>query len=72
MFRFFEALSSIFSTIVNFVSGIFEMLGNLLAMIFKGTAFLFALVPNLPPYCMSFFSAILGVAILIQIINKGG
>lgn len=72
MFQFFDAVSSIISTVVNFVVGIFEMIGNLLSMIFKGTAFLFALIPNLPPFCMSFFAAILGVAILIQLLNKGG
>ena len=72
MFQFFDAVSSIFLTIVNFIVGFFGMVSNLFTMIFKGTAFLFALIPNLPPFCMSFFAAILGVAILIQILNKGG
>lgn len=72
MFQFFSSVAAIFQTVVNFVTGVIEMVMNLLAMVFKSTAFLFALVPNLPPYCMSFFAAILGVAILIQMLNKGG
>lgn len=72
MFQFFSAVGSVFDTVVNFVVGIFEMLMNFISIVFKGTAFLFALVPNLPPYCMSFFAVTIGVAILIQIMNKGG
>lgn len=71
MFKFFEAIAAIFSTVVNFIIGIFEMIGNLLAIIFKGTLFLFAIIPNLPPYCMSFLAVTLAVAILLQILNKG-
>jgi len=71
MFKFFEAIAAIFSTIVNFIVGLFEMIANLLRIIVKGTLFLFAIVPNLPPYCMSFLVVILAVAILIQILNKG-
>ena len=72
MFQFFDAVASIFDTVVNFVVGIFEMVGNLLKIIYKGTAFLYAIIPNLPPYCMSFLAVTLGIAILIQILNKGG
>ena len=72
MFQFFDAVASIFDTVVNFIVGIFEMIGNLLSIIYKGTAFLYAIIPNLPPYCMSFFAVTLGIAILIQILNKGG
>ena len=72
MFQFFDAVASVFDTVVNFVVGIFEMVGNLLKIIAKGTAFLFGIIPNLPPFCMSFFAVTLGIAILIQILNKGG
>lgn len=72
MFQFFSAIASIFSTIVNFIVGIFEMLMNFIRIVYKGTAFLFALVPNLPPFCMSFFAVTLGIAILINVMNKGG
>ena len=71
MFEFFDAIASILSTIVNFVLGIFEMIGNLLSIIYKGTMFLSAIFPNLPPYCMSFLMVIVALAILLQILNKG-
>lgn len=72
MFQFFSAIGSIFTTIVNFVIGIFEMLMNFIRIVYKGTAFLFALVPNLPPFCMSFLAVTLGIAILFNVMNKGG
>jgi hypothetical protein len=72
LFQFFDAVSAIFQTFVNFIVGLYEMICNLLGIVFKGTLFLFALVPNLPPYCMSFIAVMLSIAILIQILNKGG
>ena len=45
---------------------------NLFSIIFNGTVFLFFLVPNLPPFCMSFIAVTLSIAILMQILNKGG
>ncbi len=72
MFQFFNAIGSIFETAANFIVGVIEMIMNFLSILLKGTVFLFALVPNLPPYCMSFVAVTLGVAILIQIMNKGG
>lgn len=72
MFQFFSAVSEIIATVVNFVVGIFEMLGNFIGIVIKGTLFLFALVPNLPPFCVSFFLVTIGLAILLQLMNKGG
>lgn len=71
MFAFFDAIASFIATIVNFVIGIFEMIGNLLAIIFKGVAFLYMMTPNLPPFCMSFLVVTLAIAILLQLINHG-
>ena len=72
MFAFFDSVAAIFQTVVNFVVGLVEMIMNLFSIIFKGTVFLFALVPNLPPFCMSFIAVTLSIAISIQILNKGG
>lgn len=72
MFQFFDAIISIISTVINFVVGIVEMVVNLVQIIFKGTAFLFAIIPNLPPFCVSFVTVMISVAILLQVLNKGG
>lgn len=71
MFKFFESIAAIFSTIVNFVIGLFEMIAHLIGIIVKGTLFLFALFPNLPPFCMGFLTVTIAIAILIQLLNKG-
>lgn len=71
MFQFFEAIGSIFETIVNHVIALFEMLANLLNIIVNGSAFLFAVIVNLPAFSMSFFLVTVSLAILLQIINKG-
>lgn len=71
MFSFFDSIAAIFTTIVNFIVGVIEMIRHLIGIIVKGTLFLFALLPNLPPYCMTFLTVTIALAILIQLLNKG-
>lgn len=71
MFAFFDTLGAIFSTIVNFVIGVIEMVLHLIGIIVKGTLFLFALLPNMPAFCMTFLAVTIALAILIQLLNKG-
>lgn len=71
MFKFFESISGFITTIVNFVVSLFEMVINLLRMIYKSVLFLFAIIPNLPGFVLSFVTVIVAMAILLQILNKG-
>ena len=72
MFEFFDAVASFADTIVNFVLGTIEMIGSLLMILYSGVLFLFGIFPNLPPFCMTFLTVTVGIAVLIQILNKGG
>ena len=72
MFAFFDAVASFADTIVNFVLGTIEMIGSLLMILYSGVLSLFGIFPNLPPFCMTFLTVTVGIAVLIQILNKGG
>lgn len=71
MFQFFNSVSNIFKTVVDYVVGLFEMLLNLVKLIFKAQVFLIRVVQQLPPFLVVFFVVIVSLAILFQILNKG-
>ena len=71
MFQFFDAIVSVFTTIVNFIVSTVEMILHL-RIIFGGIGFLFALIPNLPSFCVTFLLVTIAVSVLIQLLNKGG
>ena len=72
MFQFFDAIVSVFTTIVNFIVSTVEMILHLIRIIFGGIGFLFALIPNLPSFCETFLLVTIAVSVLIQLLNKGG
>ena len=71
MFNFFESIAGIFGTIVDYVVGLFEMLLNLIKLIFKTQTFLLDIITSLPPFLLPFALVIIALAILYQILNKG-
>ena len=72
MFKFFESVAGIFGTVVDYIVGLFEMLLNLVKLIFKAQAFLLDVITSLPPFMLVFATATIALAILYQILNKGG
>lgn len=71
MFNFFESVSDIFGTVVDYVVGLFEMLLNLVKLIFKAQTFLLDVITSLPPFLLTFSVLFISLAILYQILNKG-
>ncbi len=71
MFAFFDSVANIFTTIVDYVVGLFQLLLNLVKLVFKAQAFLITIVGQLPPFLLGFFLVFVALAILFQILNKG-
>ena len=71
MFQFFQSVANIFTTVVDYIVGVFELLLNLVKLIFKAQAFLIRIIQSLPPVLIVFFIVIVSLAILFQILNKG-
>lgn len=71
MFKFFESIAGIFGTIVDYVVGFFELLINLVKLIFKAQAFLLEIITSLPPFMLAFAAVFISLAILYQVLNKG-
>lgn len=71
MFKFFESVAGIFGTVVDYVVGLFEMLLNLVKLIFKAQTFLIDIITSLPPFLLPFALVMIALAILFQILNKG-
>lgn len=71
MFQFFESIAGIFGTVVDYIVGLFEMLLNLVKLIFKAQTFLVDVIASLPPFLLTFAVLFISLAILYQILNKG-
>lgn len=71
MFKFFESVANIFTTAVNFIVSLFQMLIDLVKLIFKAQVFLIKVIGYLPPFVVAFALAFIALAILFQILNKG-
>lgn len=71
MFQFFNSIANIFTTIVDYIVGFFELLVNLVKLIFKAQTFLIRVIQQLPPFLVVFFIVTVSLAVLLQIINKG-
>ena len=72
MFKFFESVAGIFGTFVDYVIGLIELLLNLVKLIFKAQSFLLEVITSLPPFLLVFATVTIAVAILFQVLNKGG
>lgn len=71
MFAFFDSITEIIATIVNFVVTIVEMIMHFLRIVFGGISFLLMIIPNLPAFAVTFLTVIICVAVLLQLLNKG-
>ena len=71
MFAFFDAVGNVFKTVVDYVVSLFELLLNLVKLIFRAQVFLLGVIQNLPPFLVVFFLVFVSLAILFQILNKG-
>ena len=71
MFKFFESVAGILGTVVDYVVGLFDMVLNLVKLIFKAQTFLIDIITSLPPFLLPFALVMIALAILFQILNKG-
>lgn len=72
MFEFFDGLVSLISTLISFVVNFFSGLVSLFLMIAQSLVFITECIGHLPPFLVVFVTAIVGLAIILQIVNHGG
>lgn len=70
MFEFFDFLSNLISTIVNFVSGIIDSVVQAFHMIASGTVFLAASLGSLPPFCKGAFEVIIALCVCSVLLSS--
>ena len=72
MFSFFEGIAAFISTIVNFVVNMFGLLVEILLSMVRAVTWLFACLAYLPPWLVGFVVVPISMAVIFQILNKGG
>ena len=72
MFSFFEGIAAFISTIVNFVVNMFGLLVEILLSMVRVVTWLFACLASLPPWLVGFVVVPVSIAVIFQILNKGG
>lgn len=72
MFQFFDGLVSLISSIISFIVNFFTGLLNFFKMIAESLVFITECIGYLPPFLIVFVTAIIGLAIILQIVNHGG
>lgn len=71
MFKFFNTIINLISTIGTYIADAVESLINLIGAIVKGMGYAFELVNKLPDFVIVFMIALVGFSIVTFIINKG-
>lgn len=71
MFKFFEAIASIFITVVNFIVNMFELIIVVISNIARAVSWLFLCIGYLPPWLVAFVIVPVSLAVIFQVINKG-
>lgn len=72
MFNFFDTIISFIETIVSFVLHMFDMIVYLFEFIFGGVAYAISCVLFLPTWLQAFVFALIGYAVIMTILKKGG
>ena len=72
MFSFFEGIAAFISTIVNFVVNMFGLLVEILLSMVRDVTLLFACLAYLPPWLVGVLVVPVSIAVIFQILNKGG
>lgn len=71
MFQFFDAIASIFTTIVTFIWNFFQLIITVVTNIARAVAWLFLCIGYLPPWLTAFVIVPVSLAVIFQVINKG-
>lgn len=72
MFAFFDGIVEFISTVINFVVNFFSSLVHLFIMITQSMAYIVDCIAYLPVFLKIFIGALVGLAIIFQVINHGG
>lgn len=72
MFQFFSSIAGFITSIVGYVVNMFLMLVELLLSMARAVVWLFACIAYLPPFLTAFVLVPVSLAILFQVMNKGG
>lgn len=72
MFQFFDGLVSFISSIISFLVNFFSGLLGFFRMVAESLVFVTECIGYLPPFLIVFVTAIIGLAIILQIVNHGG
>lgn len=71
MFKFFSALASIITTVVDYVVQLFSSLITVITRTVEALAYVLVAVAWLPVYVKVYVCAMIGVSVLLFFINKG-
>lgn len=72
MFSFFEGIAALLTTIVSFIVNMFGLLVEILYSMLRAVTWLFACLAYLPPWLVGFVVVPVSIAVIFQILNKGG
>lgn len=72
MFAFFDGIVQFLSTAIDFIINFFSGLLHFLLMLAASLSFLVTVVVYLPAFLQIFILAVIGTAVVYQIINHGG
>ncbi|AXH73579.1 MAG: hypothetical protein [Inoviridae sp.] len=72
MFAFFDGLVNFISTVINFVINFFTSLVHLFIMVGQSMVYIIDCVNYLPVFLKVFILALVGLAVIFQVINHGG
>lgn len=71
MFNFFDSLSGIISSIINFVLTIFDLTFLFISFLFEAFVFIGTSIGYLPFFVRGFVALTLFVIVLLNLLNKG-
>ena len=72
MFAFFDSVSALVDIVVNFVVNMFQLLYTTILSIGRAVTWLFLCIAYLPGWLTAFILVPVSLAVLFQILNKGG
>lgn len=72
MFAFFDAVAGFAETIVNFVINMFQLLVTTFTNIIRAVTWLFVCIGYLPGWLTAFIIVPVSLAVIFQLLNKGG
>lgn len=72
MFQFFDGVSALIDVVVTFVINMFQLLQTTIAAVLKAVTWLFLMIAYLPGWLTALILVPVSLAVLFQVLNKGG